>query len=243
MAELDRLVSFIRSNIRLKDARLSPAYFYQSLPLCVLDAVFSIGVHYTAVQKMVQRYCAYFGFRLFRPYETSFPEAKEQQSVGDFCDRIEHVGVRDFAANVLQNHQRTSTRNGILKAEAALQFAEVLRSFSIDIFQDLESHPDGGQLETAVRSIRGQGSGLSFGYFLMLAGNDQFVKPDRMVKRFLTNALERPVAQDREAARFVETAAHQLHADFPRLTPRVLDHAIWSFQRADKTLRSKHSPR
>ena len=33
--------------LSLEHARLGEEYFYQSLPLCVIDAVFSIGVRYS----------------------------------------------------------------------------------------------------------------------------------------------------------------------------------------------------
>ena len=49
----------------LENLRLSPGYYYDSLPLCVIDAVFSIGVRYTSTQKTVKNYCDYFGLTEF----------------------------------------------------------------------------------------------------------------------------------------------------------------------------------
>mgnify|MGYP003466554474 CR=1 FL=1 len=36
---------------------LGDEYFYASLPLCVIDAVYSIGVRYGSVRNVIRRYC------------------------------------------------------------------------------------------------------------------------------------------------------------------------------------------
>lgn len=38
----------------LNTVELSEAYYYDSLPLCIIDAVFSIGVRYIGVQNTVR---------------------------------------------------------------------------------------------------------------------------------------------------------------------------------------------
>ena len=74
--------------------------------------------------------------------------------------------------------------------------------------------------------IRGQGSGLSWEYFLMLTGR-QGVKADRMVRRFVADALncdEPEISQD-DAHRLVTAAAGLLG-----LSVSQLDFAIWLHQ-------------
>ena len=44
-------------NLDLKGARLSDSYYYNSLPLCLIDAIYSIGVHYTSVENAVKNFC------------------------------------------------------------------------------------------------------------------------------------------------------------------------------------------
>ena len=39
-------------------------------------------------------------------------------------------------------------------------------------------------LEKKIKEIPGQKSGLSFKYFLMLVGNENLIKPDRMIIRY-----------------------------------------------------------
>jgi hypothetical protein len=75
-------------------------------------------------------------------------------------------------------------------------------------------------------AIRGQGSGLSWGYFLMLTGTEG-VKADRMIRRFVADALtreEREISQD-DAHQLVTEAATLLG-----LSVSQLDFAIWLYQ-------------
>jgi hypothetical protein len=65
----------------------------------------------------------------------------------------------------------------------------------------------------------------------MLAGDDDHVKPDRMVVGWLTQVLGRPPSVP-EAAALVEEAAKELG-----VTPWELDHAIWNAQRSTRTRR------
>ena len=44
--DIKQLAKYCDLALNLKDANLSDEYFYQSLPLCVIDAVYSIGVKY-----------------------------------------------------------------------------------------------------------------------------------------------------------------------------------------------------
>ena len=64
----------------------------------------------------------------------------------------------------------------------------------------------------------------------MLAGDDQLVKPDRMIVRFLAAAHGRNVTVI-EAPSLVARACEILALERPNLTPRALDHAIWGYQR------------
>src|SRR5205085_11775930 len=50
----------------LATAALDAEYHYQSLPLCVIDAVFSIGVKYSGTRRVVARYCEFTGQRRIR---------------------------------------------------------------------------------------------------------------------------------------------------------------------------------
>jgi hypothetical protein len=55
MSDTDRVVAHIRSKLTdLNAPQSNPAYEYSSLGLCVIDAVFSIGAHYTSTENAVE---------------------------------------------------------------------------------------------------------------------------------------------------------------------------------------------
>ena len=55
---INHTVVAIRRHIPdLATAQLGPEYSYHSLPLCVIDSVFSIGVRYVNAQKAVDAWC------------------------------------------------------------------------------------------------------------------------------------------------------------------------------------------
>ena len=215
--------------LSLEAASLSDEYYYQSPPLCVIDAVFSIGVKYDSTCQVVIRYCEFTSQGRIRP-SAELPPIEQQESISTFCTRPEQADFHGMAEMVYKNRQRTSPRGGILKAEAALHFAQALRSFGVEYLQDVPRVAASTAFESAIRSIPGQRSSISLQYFWMLAGSESFVKPDRMVVRFLELALGRPVGFV-EAIGLLGEASRQLNTDFPNMNPRLLDHEVWKYQR------------
>jgi hypothetical protein len=192
-----------------------PKGYPDSLGLCVIDSVWSIGVRYRAVEKVLDEYG-----NLRRA-----AGGPERDDVGDVLSTIRAVGGPDAFAKAVRNRQRTSTRNGILKAEAVVAACRALDGSAVHSAAHLRA-ADGETLEaakTAWRAVRGQSSGVSWRYLLLLAGR-QDVKPDRMMLRFVSAALARNPSAD-ETARLVIAAADELDVE-----PRVLDHRIWRYQ-------------
>jgi hypothetical protein len=226
--ELDRVVRACDEQLDLTTARPSPTR-YASVPLCVLDAVFSLNARYQATRRVPERYCRHFGLPLWRP-RAEVPPAGQQHTVSDFLANLEHGGAEAFAVEVLRNRQRTSTRNGILKAEAAGRFARALADHGVQELQDVGAAATNGRLEAAVQAVPGQGSGISLTYFFMLAGSDDLVKPDRMLGRFLRRSLGRRVGPE-ETQELLAAATAQLRLRYPQLTPGLLDQAIWQQER------------
>ena len=91
------------------------------------------------------------------------------------------------------NRQRTSTTNGILKAEAVLHEARILEDEGVELTADLTaaSQERLDHLQGRWSTVAGQGSGVSWRAFSMLVGLPE-VKPDRMIRRFAAAALGRP---------------------------------------------------
>lgn len=228
--EVQQLVSEITRSLPLHAASLGSEYFYQHLPLCIIDAVFSIGVRYTSTTNTVRRFCCFYNLTQNRPC-LHYPPTASQLSVREFCNLPEQQDPHTMASIVYRNCQRTSARSGILKAEAVLRFGQCLVNHGVNYFQDLQKVVNSHGFEQAIRAIPGQRSGVSLHYFWMLAGNDQLIKPDRMVLRFLSSALGREV-RIAEAQSLLAESAKVLQQNYPSLTPRLLDHEIWKYQRA-----------
>ena len=212
-------------HLNLQTCSLSKSYYYDSLPLCVIDAVFSIGVRYTSTQNVVKNYCNYFGLR---EYNLCRDENGDQHSITSFIANIEKLGIQASADRVFCNHQRTSSRNGILKAEAVLRFAKVLQKYGFEKLRDLQMTTVPKTAEDEIKAIPGQKSGLALHYFYMLAGDDQWAKPDRHVLRFIQISTGQLTTVEK-AQELLFKATLELKSRYPKLTVRLLDYAIWDY--------------
>jgi hypothetical protein len=195
---------------------------YDSVALAMIDAVWSIGVRYQSVENVIARYRAE---RLAGGHD---PEADRPEDVRRFIEAC--GGPEGFAARV-RNRQRTSSRNGILKAEAVLHEARILEHESVSVPADLAGASEErlNHLRHQWSTVPGQASGISWRAFCMLVGLAE-VKPDRMIRRYVAGALGRAG----ESAVGVEEARDLVMATAAHLgvSPRALDWAIWSYQSA-----------
>ncbi len=227
---LDKLLEQLKATLDLLTPPITEEYAYQSLPLCVLDTIFSINARYESTRNVVIRYCDHYGLRRIRKDPKILPSIEEQEPISVLIERISTLGAEDFAKTILANRQRTSTRNGILKSEAVLRFAQVLQAHKVDYFQGAEAIQGNEYFEQAIKSIRGQGSGITVKYFYMLVGSDDFVKPDRMILGFLKEQIGRSCTPD-QAQELLGRAACALKTEYPYITPKLLDNLIWMYQR------------
>ncbi len=244
--EIKAIADYALRVLPLDEAKLSDAYFYQSLPLCVIDAVYSIGVRYTSVQAVVDHYCGTFELQKVRDDRINIPATDKQESINSFCKQIENMCPNKLATTLFQNRQRTSSRGGILKAEAVQQFACVLKNHEIEYFQDVKKIANNASFEKSIQNIPGQKSGISLKYFWMLTGSENFIKPDRMVVRFVETALNcfsiPSTSQNiKEVEQLLRCACKDIETRYPNITPRLLDHEIWKYQRRQLNI-SKRFP-
>jgi hypothetical protein len=201
---------------------------HTSVALAVIDSVWGINSRWTSVRNVIDRY------RRAREQTdgdshlagTTDPDSDTPEDLLDF---IESSGGADAFAEVVQNRQRTSTRNGILKAEAVKQVASVLRDHRIRTPADVcrASSEQLAELRQDWIQIPGQRSGLSLDAFLLATGRGS-VKADRMVRRFVADALQAPgesAVKPARAAALVEEAATLAQID-----ARLLDAAIWQYE-------------
>jgi hypothetical protein len=195
---------------------------YDSVGLAMIDAIWSIGVRYQSVQNVIARY------RAERLADGHRADADGPREVRRF---IEASGGPEGFALRIRNHQRTSSRNGILKAEAVLREARLLEREGVAVPADLAGAGEERLQDLQARwsTVPGQASGISWRAFCMLVGLAE-VKPDRMIRRYVAAAIGRAG----EAAVGVEEARELVMATAAHVgvSPRALDYAIWAYQSA-----------
>lgn len=204
--------------------------FYKSLPICIIDAVFSIGVNYQSVEKATNTFLDYFGLEISR----EFP-IKDEYTINRFIsDMGTFESFEEAAKKGFNNMQRTSSVNGILKAEACYRVAEVFKKHGINTLSDFNTYTNKAELDSDILKVKGQGSGIMLKYLYMLAGNTNEVKPDRHLVNFMKTIfpqLSMDSKDHKEIKMIMEETVLQLKTKYPQLTERFLDVLIWEHMR------------
>ena len=220
----DRIIDFLENNFDLNDMDIPDEYRYQSLPLCIMDAVFSIGVRYTSTANTVRRYCELFDLKMNRDCN-GYPSIKEQHTISQFIENINNYTAERFAKNI--NKQRTSSRNGILKINAVLEWAEIFRKNGIETFQDY-SEKFNLKIEQELKKVKGQNSGISIAYLKMLCGDENVLKPDRHILRFFESLADGAAF---DAQEIIERVVGKLSETYSQITVRAIDYKIWRYMK------------
>lgn len=200
-------------------AEWAAATTYTSLALATIDSLWSIGVRYAGVRNVVARY---------RAYRSRDGADAENDTPADLANVIDGAGGPETFAEIVENRQRTSSRGGILKAEAVKLAAGILIDAGMSSPAEVSSATPArlAEVRSHWTAIPGQGSGLSWDYFLMLSGR-QGVKADRMIRRFIADAVKRGEQE------ISQVNAHQLVSDAAGhlgVSLSQLDFAIWRYQ-------------
>jgi len=211
---IDKIVVFCKNNLNLKSLEyLEP---YQSLPVCIVDCVYSLRARYFQVTvPIVQRYADKYmnGDRLPRGYTLS-----------DLMNQIELAGgFSKFASEVLKNNQQISGR---LKSEICYELARKLRLLNIETIDDFNKHENTEILEIIIRSVKGIGT-AGLNYLFMLAGDPDRCKPDVHIHSFIFDAIGRDVTDD-ECQYLLTDTIKVLKNEYPNITVRTLDSIIWN---------------
>lgn len=211
-----------RCNADLGDPDLwfRPDGYPRSLALCIIDSIASTGAHYNSVKNVLRHY---IDFRQAQGGDA------DTDNAGALLDTFDELGGPQEWAAMTNNRKPTSTTKGApLKAAAIHEAARRLRELGIDSTDDLRA-ADADELASAKKAwarVPGQRSGITWNYFLMLAGTPG-VKADRMVIRYVADAIgaapENVSATD--AAMLVKAVAEKCGHNVTHL-----DHAIWRFE-------------
>lgn len=214
MTELQLLLRAVNADLGDPAGWGAPVEFRDSLALCALNAAYSLRSKSATVMRVLDRY------RELRPSAAS-------DSGPDLLEAMDAAGgPEDFARDVLRN---VSVLPGTRRLRTDGIYEGLTRLASPGVAITKAAQLRAGVVDPAAKkawlSVSGLGP-MSWSYLLMNAGVDSEVKPDVMVRRYLTRVLTedssvRPV----RARRLLVEAAAQL-----AVTPRALDRAIWSYE-------------
>ncbi len=204
--------------------------FYKSLPMCIIDAVFSIGVKYQSVEKAEKAFISHFNLDISKKY----PIVNEY-TINDFIrDMDTFASLEDAAVIGFNNRQRTSSVNGILKAEACYRVAKVFQNHNINSLGDFNKYTNKRMLDSDILKVKGQSSGIMLKYLYMLAGNANEVKPDRHMVNFMKKVFPHLTMSPKyqpEIKKIIAETVLELKPKYPQLTERFLDVLIWDHMR------------
>ena len=223
--QLDRNYPLFKSFIdyceKTLDFSLPASSGYRSAPLCALDSVFSIGVRYGSVKKVVSNFLLWLGDL---PKET---EITTSEVLG-------RIGTRTGSelSKLLENYHRTDRyEKSILKSDAFIQFLKVMQRFNVETCEDIERMVEDQDFQATIKAIRGQRSGLTLEYLFILAGIESYVKVDRHITRFAQTATGKGDLSKGQIINLVRTASKYMSSHHhPGMNARWLDHLIWTYQ-------------
>ncbi len=219
--EQSKLADFCMQQLNVADPTLYDEFTYSNLALCVIDAVFSIGSRYESTANVVHRARSYFS------------KVNEEPTINDLISQYHNHDVTYMAYTFFNNRKRTSTSNGILKADAVLKFCKVLAEFEVNRIDDVIKVIGKKDFENAIKKIPGQKSGICLNYFYALSGMFDYVKPGRMIKRFAENVRGRNVKVS-ECHQLLLGASLIISETYPKMEAWILDHLVWKYQRDRK---------
>jgi len=216
------LASHVRQSLPPPAQWPIPEGYPDGLALCVIDAIQSLGVRYSSVVNVVTRYTEHRA--------TAGGDAL-RDGIDELLATFEELGGSEGWAGRIGNKNRTSTAKGApLKATAILAATRELDATGIPTTTALralvEDLDELSQVKRRWLSVPGQRSGISWRYLLMLAGVPG-VKPDRMIRRALRQALGQDADRltDAEVVDLMNATARELGVDTTHL-----DHALWRHQ-------------
>ena len=168
-----------------------------------------------------ERYCRRFGLAQVRPDRWAPPPAGEQETLSELLRHFDELGHEAMASEVFRSPgdpPRVAGRG----AENVQRAARALRTLGVDVLQDVPASPP-ETIEATLGALRGFGSSVAR-LLLMYAGDDDFVRGDSHVRRFVASAVGTRTVSASRAEALVRSAAHELI-----LAPRILDFWIWEF--------------
>ena len=216
-----QLTEAVRRSLSLSELRLPGEFFPAHVTVALVDAVLHPRPWRRGAVAATERYCRRFGLAQVRPDRWALPSVGGQETLPELIRRFDELGPETMASEIFRS-PGDARQVAIRRAENVLRAARALHGIGVEVLQDVPARPPQA-VDAALRTLRGSGSTVSR-LLLMHTGDEDFVRGDTHVRRFVASAVgERTVPADRAEA-LVRAAAHRLI-----LAPRLLDFSIWEY--------------
>lgn len=206
---------FCEKNLNITDRE---PYKYGSLPVCILDCVYSLRTKYYSVAiPVIDRYAE----RYMKGNKYSSAD-----TISAFINNVDACGgPGEFADRILKNHQKLGGKGKIPKEEICYKLAQYLSYLHIETLEDFQNFESQELLEVVIRSVKGIGD-AGTNYLFMLAGDPNRCKPDAHVHQCIIDVCGSDVSNE-ECQRLFTEVVKLLQNKYPFLTVRILDSIIW----------------
>lgn len=214
-----QFVDFCENNLDLTQPM---TYNYKSLPICLIDCVYSLRAKYYSVTiPVVKRYAD--------RYMNGDVDSSED-TISLFLQHMDEIGHQAFADNVVKNHQKLG--GNIPKEEVCYKLAQYLHYLHIDTLKDFQQFESPELLEIVIKAVKGLGD-AGANYLFMLAGDANRCKPDVHIHHCIKDACGCNISNEECQTLFTDAVAI-MREEHPGLTVRMLDGIIWRKYQAQK---------
>ena len=200
-----------------------------SLGLCAIDALWSIGIRYSIVEKVLNNYLKQRGFLSGLLDKGKCHEGPSE--VLTWMNSSPYHNDYFKISESLGSKNRTSSKNGILKSEVVADACKLLMSNGVNSCKELIANERKIRIKWQSQLI-GQSSGISYDYLLMLAGSSGY-KNDRMVKRFVTQYAPDYTNNIDQLFKKVEQLCKEMYPSI-KVDRTKIDHQMWQIGRSLK---------
>ena len=214
-SEIRGVIAAVTRTLPLEELELPDEFFPAHPSVALIDAVFrSPSGEREHVEEVVDRYCRHFGISRSREQKWKTPPVHKQETIRDLIGHYDELGVDRMKDEVFQAHRRLpGTR--MSEVEYILHAARALRFIGVDVLQDLPSMPS-EDIEEALQSSFDVNDHIAR-KFLMCTGDDDYVRGDAHVRRFVAEAIGQASVSATRARSLVRRSAYELI-----LSPRFL---------------------
>lgn len=215
----NQFVEYCYNNLNLTEGM---TYNYKSLPICIVDCVYSLRAKYYAVTvPIVKRYADVY---------LNGDMNSAEDTLSSFIQHVEDIGLQGFADKVVKNHQKLGGH--IPKEEVCYKLAQYLKYLHIETIEDFQNFEAQELLEIVIRAVKGLGD-AGTNYLFMLAGDANRCKPDVHIHHCIKDACGNDISNEECQELFADAVAI-LREQYPNLTVRNLDGIIWRKYQAQR---------